>query len=170
MLTVVGVMGSGRDPGPKVLAQAEEIGRLIAGRGWVLLNGGRNAGVMDASARGAAQAGGLVVGVLPDEDLSNASPHLSIAIRTGLGHARNVVNVLSSDVVIALAGGAGTLTEVAHALQAGRTVICLDFEPGPTLAEYEGVQLLRATSAREAIELAAWALDRSAGAGPSGGN
>ncbi len=155
MLTVVGVMGSGRDPGPEVLAAAEELGRLIAARGWVLLNGGRAAGVMEASARGAAQAGGLVIGILPDEDLACASPHLSVAIRTGIGHARNVVNVLSSDVVIAMTGGAGTLSEVAHALQAGKTVILLGLEPGPVLAEYRGVQLLDADSPASAVALAA---------------
>jgi uncharacterized protein (TIGR00725 family) len=153
-------MGSGLDPGPEVMKQAEELGRLIAARGWVLLNGGRDAGVMEASARGAAQAGGLVIGVLPDEDLDAASEHLSVAIRTGMGHARNVVNVLSSDVVIAMEGGVGTLSEVAHAIQVGRTVICLGFDPGPLLDDYRGVQLLRASKPAEAIDLVGWALNQ----------
>jgi uncharacterized protein (TIGR00725 family) len=155
MLNVVGVMGSGRDPGPEVMAAAETLGRLIAARGWVLLNGGRAAGVMEASARGAAAEGGFVIGVLPGEDLDGASEHLSIAVRTGIGHARNVVNVLSSDVVIAMAGGAGTLSEVAHALQAGKTVILLGLQPGPVLDEYRGVQMLTADSPEHAVELAA---------------
>ena len=158
MLTVVGVMGSGRDPGPEVIASAELLGTLIAQRGWVLLNGGRACGVMDASARGAAAAGGLVVGVLPDEDTARASRHLSIAIRTGIGDARNLVNVLSSDVVIAMPGGAGTLSEVALALKAERTVICLGFDPGPAVAEYRGVQLLEAATPEEAVALASTAL------------
>ena len=131
MLTVVGVMGSGRDPGPEVIASAELLGTLIAQRGWVLLNGGRACGVMDASARGAAAAGGLVV---------------------------NLVNVLSSDVVIAMPGGAGTLSEVALALKAERTVICLGFDPGPAVAEYRGVQLLEAATPEEAVALASTAL------------
>jgi uncharacterized protein (TIGR00725 family) len=158
MLTVVGVMGSGRDPGPEVMAQAETLGRLIARRGWVLLNGGRACGVMEASSRGAASEGGLVIGVLPGEDLEGASEHLSIGIRTGIGHARNVVNVLSSDIVIAMAGGVGTLSEVAHALQAGKTVILLGLEPGPVMDEYRGMQLLSADSPQHAVELAARAL------------
>jgi len=113
-----------------VLHTARGLGAAIAGEGWVLLNGGRATGVMEASARGADEAGGLVIGVLPDDDLHGASRHLGIAIRTGMGDARNVINVLSSDVVIALSGGAGTLSEVALALNAGRTVIALDFDPG----------------------------------------
>jgi uncharacterized protein (TIGR00725 family) len=154
MRTVVGVMGSGSDPGPEVLAAAERLGELIADRGWVLLTGGRASGVMDASARGASAAGGLVVGVLPDADGEGASRHLDIAIRTGIGDARNLVNVLSSDVVIAMAGGCGTLSEVAFALNAGRTVICLGFDPGPSVASCEGITLLRAASPEEAILLA----------------
>jgi uncharacterized protein (TIGR00725 family) len=130
MRTVIGVMGSGEDGDAMLLAQARELGAAIAGQGWVLLNGGRGSGVMDASAQGAAEAGGLVVGVLPDTDLHRASSHLSVAIRTGMGDGRNVVNVLSSDVVIAMRGGAGTLSEIALALGAGRTVVVLDFDPG----------------------------------------
>lgn len=160
MLTVVGVMGSGRDIDPSTEASAELLGRLIARRGWVLLNGGRACGVMEASARGASAEGGLVVGVLPDEELDGASEHLGIAIRTGIGHARNVVNVLSSDVVIAMTGGAGTLSEVAHALQAGKAVILLGLEPGPVLDEYRGVQMLTASDPEEAVELAARALEQ----------
>jgi hypothetical protein len=154
MRTVVGVMGSGGDPGPEVAAAAERLGELIADRGWVLLNGGRACGVMDASARGASRAGGLVIGVLPDGDGHGASRHLDIAIRTGIGDARNLVNVLSSDVVIAMTGGAGTLSEVAFALKAGRTVICLGFDPGPSVAGHEGVSLLYASTPEEAVLLA----------------
>ena len=106
MRTVIGVMGSGENGDAALLAAARELGAAIARQGWVLLNGGRNSGVMDASAKGAAEAGGLVVGILPDADLQGASEHLSVAIRTGMGDARNAVNVLSSDVVIAMSGGA----------------------------------------------------------------
>ena len=147
-------MGSGGDPGPEIEAAAERLGELIADRGWVLLNGGRASGVMDASARGASRAGGLVIGVLPDGDGAGASLHLDIAIRTGIGDARNLVNVLSSDIVIAMTGGCGTLSEVALALNAGRTVICLGFDPGPSVADREGVTLLRASTPEEAVLLA----------------
>lgn len=140
--TVVGVMGSGSDRDAALLRTARELGAAIAGAGWVLLNGGRSTGVMDASAKGAHEAGGLVVGVLPDDNARDASHHLDIAIRTGMGNARNVVNVLSSDVVIALSGGAGTLSEVALALNAGRTVIALGFDPGSGFRDWSSSGLL----------------------------
>lgn len=161
MRTIVGVMGSGEDGDAALLALARELGAAIAGEGWVLLNGGRGGGVMDASAEGASLAGGLVVGVLPDDDTESASRHLDIPIRTGLGDARNAVNVLSSDVVIALRGGAGTLSEVALALKAGRPVIALDFDPGTGFSAYVTTgRLQRAASVADAIALAHAALDR----------
>lgn len=151
--TVIGVMGSGEDGDAALLALARELGAAIAREGWVLLNGGRDSGVMDASAKGAAEAGGLVVGVLPDADAQDASEHLSIAIRTGMGDARNAINVLSSDVVIAMRGGAGTLSEVALALKAGRTVIALDFDPGSGFARWhDRGRLVRARGVDDAID------------------
>lgn len=124
---IVGVMGGGR-----VDARQEErayrLGRLIADQGWVLLNGGRRAGVMEASARGAFEAGGLTVGILPDDDYRHQSPYIQIPILTGMGSARNYVNALSSHVVVACPGGAGTVSEVALALKHGRPVVLLDFD------------------------------------------
>jgi uncharacterized protein (TIGR00725 family) len=109
---------------------------------------------MDASAKGAMDAGGLTVGVLPDHDTSRASPHLAIAIRTGLSDARNFVNVLSSDVVVALPGSAGTLSEVALALKNGKSVVLLGFEPGSGFDEYRASgRLVSAADADEAIGL-----------------
>ncbi|MGB4593516.1 MAG: TIGR00725 family protein [Coriobacteriia bacterium] len=130
MRTIVGVMGSGRMLDAAAEANAYVLGRLVAEEGWVLLTGGRATGVMDACSRGASEAGGLVVGVLPDETVMSASPAVDIAIRTGMGDARNVINILSSDVVIALPGGPGTLSEVAHALKASKPVIVLGWDPG----------------------------------------
>jgi len=127
--TIIGVMG-GAKVSAETIALAEHLGRLIAENGWVLLTGGRNAGVMAAASRGAAEAGGLVVGVLPDDSAADAAPHVDIAIPTGMGDARNVINVLSSRVVIALNGGAGTLSEVALALASERPVIALGLELG----------------------------------------
>jgi hypothetical protein len=101
---------------------------LIARRGWILRTGGRNVGVMAASARGAKEAGGLVVGILPDATDRGASPYLDVATCTAMGDARNVINVLSSDVVIACPGRMGTLSEVALALNAGKRVILVGFE------------------------------------------
>jgi uncharacterized protein (TIGR00725 family) len=136
---LIGVMGGGV-ASPEVEALAFALGEAIAEAGWVLLNGGRDAGVMAASARGAHHAGGLVVGVLPGATDAGASPHLDVALRTGLGDARNAVNVLSADVVVALPGGPGTLSEVALAVKAGRPVILLGwsldglFEPPAAVA------------------------------------
>jgi uncharacterized protein (TIGR00725 family) len=152
MRTVVGVMGAGATLTPQGEEIAYRLGGLIAAEGWVLLNGGRDTGVMDASARAAHDAGGLVIGVLPDAGGHGASRHLDIAIRTGLGDGRNYVNALSSDVVVALPGKAGTLSEVCFALLAGRTVVILGWDAGPALAEYAANgQLLHAETPEEAV-------------------
>lgn len=154
MRTVVGVMG-GAVASETTIANAYEVGRLIAQRDWVLLNGGRDAGVMAASAMGASEADGLVVGILPGETTASASPHVDIAIPTGMGDARNVINVLASDVVIALPGGAGTVSEVALALKSGRPVIALDFPLGTAFdAYYAKGLLIDATTPSEAVLLA----------------
>jgi uncharacterized protein (TIGR00725 family) len=94
-------------------------GRLIAEYGAVLLCGGLG-GVMEAACKGAKEAGGTTVGILPGTDGGN--PYLDITIRTGLGHARNVLVVLSADAVIAVGGSHGTLSEIAIALKTGRPV------------------------------------------------
>jgi uncharacterized protein (TIGR00725 family) len=151
MRTVIGIMGGGRaDAATSALAR--EIGNLVAAEGWVLLNGGRNCGVMAASAAGAAEAGGLVVGILPGDDFSGVAPGVSIALPTGMGDARNVINVLASHVVIALPGGAGTVSEVAHALKAGRAVVVVSWDPGDVLREAGGSRLIIAADAASAVE------------------
>jgi uncharacterized protein (TIGR00725 family) len=124
--TVVGVMG-GSSADARILDDASRLGGLIAEAGWVLLNGGRDAGVMSASARGAADAGGIVVGILPGDDWHCIAEAVDIPVLTGMGDARNQINVLSSRVVVALRGSAGTVSEVALALKAGRPVVTLDF-------------------------------------------
>ena len=158
MRIVIGVMG-GAIVDDAAAENARRLGELIAERGWVLLNGGRNAGVMAASARGASEAGGLVVGLLPGDTCSNAAPHLDVAIPTGLGDARNAINVLASRVVVALPGGAGTVSEVALALKAGRTVVMLGFPLGqPFTSFYERGQLVDAATPEEAVEFVTRAL------------
>jgi uncharacterized protein (TIGR00725 family) len=151
MRTVVGVMG-GAIASEQVAEIAYELGRRIAEQDWVLLNGGRDAGVMAASARGASEAGGLVVGILPYDDTHGVSPHVDIAIPTGMGDARNMVNVLASHVVIALPGGAGTVSEVALALKSGKSVVNCGLELGGALAPYyERGQLIDATTPAEVM-------------------
>jgi uncharacterized protein (TIGR00725 family) len=123
---IIGVMGGATAPAG-ILAAARRLGGLIAEQGWVLLNGGRNSGVMEASAQGAREKGGLSIGILPDAHRQNASPFIDIPIVTGMGQARNNINVLSSDVVVACMGGAGTLSEIALAIKAETPVILLNF-------------------------------------------
>lgn len=122
---IIGVMGPGSDASESDRVNAYELGKLIAQEGWVLLTGGRNAGVMDAASAGAKAANGLTIGILPTADDSNISDAVDIAIITGMGSARNNVNVLSSDVVIACGMGAGTASEVALAIKANKPVILL---------------------------------------------
>ena len=156
---IIGVMG-GANVAPDTESMARRLGELIAAKGWVLLNGGRNAGVMAASAKGAAHAGGTVIGILPDADARDASPDLDFAIVTGLGDARNLVNVLSSDVVVACPGGAGTLSEIALALKNGKRVVLLRFDPiGLFESSSRSGLLTEADSPEEAIEQAAAALE-----------
>jgi len=152
VLTVIGVMG-GAVVSDATLDSAERLGRLIAERGWVLLNGGRNAGVMAASALGAQAAHGLVVGILPGDNTTGIAPGVDIAIPTGMGDARNAITVLASHVVVALPGGPGTVSEIALALKSGRSVVLLGFPLGvPFAPYYERGQLVDAVTAEEAIE------------------
>jgi uncharacterized protein (TIGR00725 family) len=107
---------------------AFELGRRIAAEGWILLTGGRNCGVMDAASRGAhAVPGSVTVGILPSgSGSSDVSAAVDIAIFTAMGDARNAINVQSSDVVVAFgAATAGTVSEVALALKAGKPVVLL---------------------------------------------
>jgi uncharacterized protein (TIGR00725 family) len=100
------------------------VGRLVAERGAVLVCGGLG-GTMEAACRGAKGAGGRTVGLLPGVDRSAANPFVDVAIPTGLGEARNAVVVRAADVLIAVGGGYGTLSEIALALRAGKRVIGL---------------------------------------------
>jgi len=122
--TTIAVIGAG-DASQREIARAEEVGRLIAERGAVLVCGGLG-GVMEAACRGAKQAGGTTVGILPVYDRNAANPFVDYAVATGLGHARNVIVASSADAVIAVGGKTGTLSEIAFALKNGTTVVALD--------------------------------------------
>lgn len=159
---VVGVMG-GSKANRKVEAMARDLGRLIAERGWILLNGGRNCGVMAASAAGAKEAGGFVIGILPDTTRTKAVPDLDVAILTGLGDGRNLLNVLSSDVVIACPGALGTLSEVVLALKHDKRVILLGFDLGLEFAKFRKRGLLTTVATpEEAVAEAGRALEHAA--------
>ncbi len=149
--TIVGVMGPGGGASQKDLENARRLGALVAQQGWVVLCGGRSAGVMDAVCRGAKEAGGLTVGVLPGEDAGGTSEAVDIAIVTGMGNARNAVNVLSSDVVVACGMGTGTASEIALAFKAGKDVILLGDHP-EAIAFFRAIGKGRVTVARDPEE------------------
>jgi hypothetical protein len=125
MRRIIGVMG-GSACTPEEYALARTVGAMVAARGFVLLCGG-GGGVMEAAARGAKEAGGLTLGVLPGSDAreSPPNPYLDLAVFTGLSDARNAVNVKSSEAVIAVGGGPGTLSEIGLALRNGKPVFAL---------------------------------------------
>ena len=145
----------------RVAALAERVGRAVAGAGAVLLCGGLG-GVMEAASRGAAQAGGLVVGLLPGFEARDANRWVRVPIVTGMDQARNVILVRSSDAVIAVGGRYGTLSEIALALKLGRPVVGLGTW---RLAEPEGrrVPLLTARTPEEAVARALRAARRAGG-------
>lgn len=115
------------EPGPSTLVAAGRLGRMVAEAGWVVLTGGRPAGVMEAASAGAKTVrGSLTIGVLPTGPEGPVSASVDVAVFTGLGQARDAVNVLSSDVVVACGvEGPGTAAEVALALKAGRPTVLL---------------------------------------------
>jgi uncharacterized protein (TIGR00725 family) len=148
----VSVIGASRAD-PELVANAEELGELLAAAGLTVVCGGRE-GVMEAVARGVKRKGGVSIGILPEEDRHRAAPDLTFTVCTGIGHARNLSVVASGDVVIAIGGAWGTLSEIGLARSIGRQVILLATwrveQPGG--GELTGVH--RAGSPAEAIELA----------------
>ena len=107
---------------------AERVGELVGQKGWVLLCGGLG-GVMEASAKGARKEGSLTVGILPGPDRTGANPWVDIPIVTDMGQARNVLIVRSADLLVAVSGGYGTLSEISLALKTEKPVIGLDTWP-----------------------------------------
>jgi uncharacterized protein (TIGR00725 family) len=122
---IIGVMGPGENATPDENEMAFELGRAIAKEGWAVLTGGRSFGVMDAAMKGARDANGLTIGVLPDAHDKGASEHAEIKIVTGMGSGRNMINVLSSNIIVVLGMAAGTASEVALAIKSNKKVILL---------------------------------------------
>lgn len=106
----VSVIGGSVVPEP-VEALAEDVGRLLAQRGHIIVCGGLG-GVMEAACRGAKDAGGETIGIIPGEDRSAANDYVDTCIPTGLGHARNALVVMNGDAVVAIDGAGGTLSEI----------------------------------------------------------
>ena len=120
----ISVVGSETATG-ELYEEAREVGQLVAARGGTIVCGGRS-GVMEAAARGATEAGGVAIGILPNEDREQANELLSYSIATGTGHARNLAVVCSGDVVISVGGEYGALSEMGLALKVGRPVVALE--------------------------------------------
>lgn len=121
---VLGVIGSG-DNDSNLDGIAREVGSLIAKAGYALINGGLG-GIMEASARGAKEAGGLTIGLLPGAEKKTANPYIDIAIPTGMGDMRNALIVRGSLGLVAIGGSMGTLSELAMAIKANKPVIGLN--------------------------------------------
>ena len=121
---IIGVMGPGKDATDQDIKMALEVGRAIAKEGWTTLTGGVKSGVMDAALKGAKEEGGLTIGILPGPDFE-VSDAVDIPILTDLGSARNTINVLTSDVIVAVGINAGTSSEISFSLQswANKSVI-----------------------------------------------
>lgn len=113
----VAVIGASKATDEEIL-MAHQVGSLLAKYHFTLLSGGRT-GVMEASCRGSKESGGFTIGILPENE---GNPYLDVEIRTGMGQARNVILTQSADVIIAIGGEYGTLSEIAHALKSGITV------------------------------------------------
>jgi uncharacterized protein (TIGR00725 family) len=143
--TYVAVVGSGVATG-NLYERARKVGKLIAERDGIVVCGGLS-GVMEAAARGAAEAGGVAIGILPDEDRGRQNGYLSYSVATGVGQARNLAVVCSADVVIAVGGEYGTLSEIGLARKVGRAVVVLE---GWELGEH----VTAAGAPEEAVEAA----------------
>lgn len=148
----IGVIGESRVD-PETARRAFRVGEEIAQAGAVLVCGGLS-GAMERAAAGARSSGGTTLGILPGTQRSDANPNISIAVVTGMGEARNVLVVRTSDAVVAVGGGYGTLSEIAFCLKLGVPVVGLDTwklsrgdDSGPD-------PIHRASSPEEAVRMA----------------
>jgi len=143
-MKIIGVIGAGRADG-ELLKIAEEVGRFLAKEGVIVITGGLG-GVMEAVSRGAYLEGGITLGILPTLRKEDANPYVKIPIPTGLGEMRNSLIVRASDVLIAIGGEYGTLSEIAFALKTGKNVV------GIKTWNINGI--INAKSAQEAVKIA----------------
>jgi hypothetical protein len=147
---IIGVIGANKCS-TDIARIAEEVGAELARRSCILICGGRG-GVMEAACKGAREAGGFTVGILPGADRSEANKYVSLPIVTNMGSARNAIIVLSSQGIIAVDGSYGTLSEIALALKAGIPIVGIRTW-SLTINETREESIIRATKAAEAVEI-----------------
>jgi hypothetical protein len=163
----IGVIGRDGDIPAEVRGFAESVGEDVARSGCVLVCGGRG-GVMEAACRGAKKAGGLTVGILQTLRRGDANPFVDVAITSGMGLARNALVVSSSDVLIAINGREGTLSEICLALAYGKPVVVVEGSGGVAdaidgkLAELSIEKKVHRTCAKDAVKLAVSLISESA--------
>ena len=141
----IGVIGGGKKLDSETWNLAYEVGKLIAQKNAILVCGGLG-GVMEAASKGAKDNGGITIGIIPGNEMEEANPYIDFPIATGIGYMRNLMVILNSNVVIAINGQYGTLTEIAYSLIYGKKII------GLNTWEIEGI--IKANTAEEAIKLA----------------
>jgi uncharacterized protein (TIGR00725 family) len=157
-MPVVAVVGAGHCD-LRTAAIAEEVGHKLAQRGITIICGGLG-GVMEAACRGAKAAKGLTIAILPGTDPSTANSWVDVAIATGMGEARNVIIVRSAQVLIAVDGEYGTLSEIAFALKLGIPVIGLNTWQLAQQGQFVGA-ILEVQTPLQAVEAALRQLQRS---------
>ncbi len=123
MSKIIGVVGNSV-PLKEYEKIAEDLGALIAEKGWILVCGGLG-GVMESVAKGARSKDGLTIGILPGSDKKDANPYIQVPILTSMQQARNAIIVRTADIVIAVGAGLGTLSEIAMALKINKPVISI---------------------------------------------
>ena len=142
-IKLISIIGAG-SPTAQAYDQAEDVGRLLARRGYGVVTGGLG-GVMEAACKGCFEAGGFSLGILPVLERDQCNPYCSLVIPSGLGQARNLMVVLAGLGAIAVSGSAGTLSEIGHALKAGRPVV--------SLGSWQLEGLTQASAPEQAVEL-----------------
>ena len=151
-MITVGVIGAS-EADDQLCAVAEEVGRELASRGAAVICGGLT-GVMEAVCKGAQEANGMTIGVIPSDRKEDANPHVQIPIVTGIGVARNAIITRTADVVIAVGGQFGTLSEIGYALSMGKTVVAIDSWRLERATERPIVGLVHAAGPKEAVDIA----------------
>ena len=148
-------MGPGENATPDDNELAFDLGKAIAEQGWIVLTGGRSFGVMDAAMKGAHEVDGLTIGILPNDNAVNASDNADVKILTGMGSARNVINILTSHIIVVIGMAAGTASEVALAIKTNKKVILLN-QDEITIRFFKNIgtyKVMIATSVDETISM-----------------